>query len=201
VTLSAKIKDGPALEGQLKKRLGAEGSLPPGATVKFDTGKQAGANLHEITIDLAGIPGAEKIGEKLVITLAVGADRACVLFGGDVAKRLDSALASAGKGAADKKPLTGVDLSVAGLMAYSAATMQATGVNDEAAAVLAEVAKDAAAKPSALVQVMVRPIQQGVAMRLTIDAGALQSIAAAVTAQMSLKSQPVGGPGAELDGF
>jgi hypothetical protein len=202
VTLSAKIKDGPAFEQQVKKRLGAEGSLPPGATVKFDTGKEAGANLHEITIDLAGIPGAEKVGEKLAITLAVGADRVCVLFGGDVAKRLASALDSAGKGDADKKPLTGVDLSVAGLMAYSAATMKATGGGEEAAAVLGEVAKDAAAKPSAQVQVMVRPIQQGVAMRLTIDAGALQAIAAAVTAQMSLKPQgPVGGPGAEIDGF
>ncbi len=202
VTVSAKIKDGPALEGQIKKRLGADGGLPPGATVKFDTGKQAGANLHEITIDLAGIPAARKIGEKLVVTLAVGADRVCILLGGDVAKRLDVALESAGKGDADKKPLTGVDLSVAGLMAYSAATMQATGANEEAAAVLGQVAKDAAAKPSAQVQVMVRPIQQGMAMRLTIDAGALQAIAAAVTAQMSLKPQgPIGGPGAEFDGF
>lgn len=203
VTLSAMIKDGPALEAQVKKRLGVEGSLPPGATVKFDTGKQAGATLHEITIDLAGVPGAEKIGEKLVITLAVGADRACILFGGDVQGRLASALESAGKGDAGKKPLTGVDLSVAGLMAYSAATMQATGGNDEAATVLGQVAKDAAAKPSAQVQVMVRPIQQGVAMRLTIDAGALQAIAAAVTAQMSLKPQGPNnvGPGAEFDGF
>jgi hypothetical protein len=201
VTLSAMIKDGPALEAQVKKRLGAEGSLPPAATVKFDTSKQAGANLHEITIDLAGVPGAEKIGEKLVITLAVGADRVCILLGGDVAKRLNSALESAGKGDAGKKPLTGVDLSVAGLMAYSAATMQATGANEEAAAVLDQVAKDAAAKPSAQVQVMVRPIQQGVAMRLTIDAGALQAIAAAVTAQMSLKGAPGPGPGAEFDGF
>jgi hypothetical protein len=202
VTLSATIKDGPSFEAQVKKRLGAEGSLPPGATVKFDTGKQAGANLHEIAIDLTGIPGAEMIGEKLMVTLAVGADRVCVLFGGDVAGRLASALESAGKGDADKKPLTGVDLSVAGLMAYSAAAMKATGGGEEAAAVLGEVAKDAAAKPSAQVQVMVRPIQQGVAMRLTIDAGALQAIAAAVTAQMSLKPQgPVGGPGAEFDGF
>jgi hypothetical protein len=198
VTISAMIKDGPVLEAQIKKRLGVEGSLPPAATVKFDTGKQAGANLHEITLDLAGVPGAEKIGEKLVITLAVGADRACILLGGDVAKRLDSALESAAKGDAGKKPLTGVDLSVAGLMAYSAATMTATG-NEDAAAVLVEVAKDAAAKPSAQVQVMVRPIQQGVAMRLTIDAGALQAIAAAVTAQMSLKGAP--GPGADFDGF
>jgi len=201
VTLSAKIKDGPAFESQLKKRLGAEGSLPPGATVKFDTGKQAGANLHELAIDLSGVPGAEMLGEKLAVTLAVGADRVCVLFGGDVAKRLPSAIESVGKGDADKKPLTGVDLSVAGLMAYSAATMKATGADEEAAAVLGEVAKDAAAKPSALVQVMVRPIQQGVAMRLTVDAGALQAIAAAMTAAYNAKPQPVGGPGAELDGF
>jgi hypothetical protein len=169
--------------------------------VKFDTGKQAGANLHELAIDLSGVPGAEMLGEKLAVTLAVGADRVCVLFGGDVAKRLPSAIESVGKGDADKKPLTGVDLSVAGLMAYSAATMKATGADEEAAAVLGEVAKDAAAKPSALVQVMVRPIQQGVAMRLTVDAGALQAIAAAMTAAYNAKPQPVGGPGAELDGF
>jgi len=203
VTLSAKVKDGKAFESQVKKRLGPDGSLPPEAKVAFDTDKQNGANLHEVTIDLSGVPCAEVVGEKLVVTLAVGADRVCILFGGDVAKRLATALDAAGKGDAEKKPLTGVDLSVPGLMAYAAMVMNATGGDKAAATVLGEIAKDAAAKPSALVQLVVRPIQHGTAMRLTFDAGAIQSIAAAVTAVQSAGGPPpaAGGPDGGFGGL
>ena len=42
-SIAARIKDGPALEKQVKNRFGKEGSLPPEAKVAFDTGKAAGA--------------------------------------------------------------------------------------------------------------------------------------------------------------
>jgi len=183
VTLAARIKDGPALEKQVKNRLGREGALPPEATVRFDAGRQAGANLHEIEVDLAGVPEADKLGGRLTATLAVAADRAFLLVGGDVAKRLAAAVEAGGRSDDEAKPLSTVNLSVAGLLGYAATLMKSTTPDDPAAAVLAEVAAESAAKPDTLLQVLVRPIERGVAMRLTADAGAIQTIAAAITAQ------------------
>ena len=183
VTLSARIKDGPALEKQVKNRLGNEGALPPQATVRFDTGRQAGANLHEIEIDLAGVPEADKLGGTLNATLAVTADRAFLLVGGDVAGRLAAAMEAGGRVDGESKPLTGIDISVASLLAYAATMTKAANPDDPAGVVLSEVARDAVDKPSTLVQLLLRPIERGVAMRLTADAGAVQTIAAAVTAQ------------------
>ena len=183
VTLSARIKDGPALEKQVKNRLGNEGSLPPQATVRFDAGRQAGANLHEIEIDLAGVPEADKLGRTLNATLAVTADRAFLLVGGDVAGRLAAAMEAGGRVDGESKPLTGIDISVASLLAYAATMSKAANPDDPAGVVLSDVARDAVGKPSTLVQLLLRPIERGVAMRLTADAGAVQTIAAAVTAQ------------------
>ena len=186
VTLSARIKDGPALEKQVKNRLGNEGALPPQATVRFDAGRQAGANLHEIEIDLAGVPEADKLGGTLNATLAVTADRAFLLVGGDVAGRLAAAMEAGGQVDGDSKPLTGVDISVASLLAYAATMTKAANPDDPAGGVLSDVARDAVGKPSTLVQLLLRPIERGVAMRLTADAGAVQTIAAAVTAQQKV---------------
>ena len=183
VTLSARIKDGPALEKQVKNRLGNEGALPPQATVRFDAGRQAGANLHEIEINLAGVPDADKLGGTLNATLAVTADRAFLLVGGDVAGRLAAAMEAGGRVDGESKPLTGIDISVASLLAYAATMTKAANPDDPAGVVLSEVARDAVDKPSTLVQLLLRPIERGVAMRLTADAGAVQTIAAAVTAQ------------------
>ncbi len=182
-TLAARIKDGPALEKQVKNRFGRDGTLPPQTTVRFDTGRQAGANLHEIEIDLAGLPEADKLGGRLQATLAVAADRAFLLVGGDVAKRLAAAVEAGGRADDEAKPLSTVNLSVASLLGYAATLMKSAGADDEAAAVLAEVAAESATKPVTLLQVLVRPIERGVAMRLTADGGAIQSIAAAITAQ------------------
>ena len=69
VTLAARIKDGPALEQQVKNRFGKEGALPPEAKLAFDTGKAAGANLHELTIDISGLPAARtpsRVGRSMV---------------------------------------------------------------------------------------------------------------------------------------
>lgn len=186
VTLSARIKDGPALEKQVKNRLGNEGALPPQATVRFDAGRQAGANLHEIEIDLAGVPEADKLGGTLNATLAVTADRAFLLVGGDVAGRLAAAMEAGGQVDGDSKPLTGVTISVASLLAYAATMTKAANPDDPAGGVLSDVAREAVGKPSTLVQLLLRPIERGVAMRLTADAGAVQTIAAAVTAQQKV---------------
>lgn len=181
VTISAKIKNGAALEEQLKKRLGADGALPPAAKVTFDSGKEGNANLHTIEIDLDGIPKAEKLGGKVSITLAISENRVCLLTGGDVAKRVATAMDAASRMDAAQKPVTGIDVWVPGVMAYAAAV----NPDDPTAQVFESVAKEAGAKPGSLVQLMVRPIERGMAMRLIADAGAIKTIAAAVTAQMT----------------
>jgi len=191
VTISAKIKNGAALEEQLKKRLGADGALPPEAKVTFDSGKEGNANLHTIEINLEGVPNAEKFGGNVAITLAVSDDRVCLLTGGDVAKRVATAMEAASHMDAAQKPVTGIDVWVPGVMAYAAAV----NAGDPTADVLANVAKEAAAKPGSLVKLVVRPVERGVAMRLIADASAIQTIAAAVTGQMKdLTKRPMAIP-------
>jgi hypothetical protein len=182
VTLAARIKDGPGLERQVKKRFAEKGSLPPEATITFDAGTEAGATLHELAIDISRTPAADRLGDTLEATLAVTPDRAYLLLGGDVPKRLAAAVA-AGKATDPKsKPLTGLDIAVPGMMAF--AGKLATAGGDPAGAVLADVAAESADKASAVVQLLVRPIERGVAMRLSADAGAIEAIAAAVTRQV-----------------
>jgi hypothetical protein len=191
VTLAAKIKDGPALEKQVKNRFGKEGALPPEAKLAFDAGKAAGANLHELTVDISGLPAADQFGDTLAATLAVTADRVYLLVGGDVGKRVAAAV-TAGAGADQAaKPISGVDLAVPALMAYAGKMAEASG--DATADVLADVAKQSADKPNPLVQLLVRPIERGVAMRLSAEAGAIETIAAAVTAQAPGGLAPAGG--------
>jgi hypothetical protein len=183
VTLSARIKDGPALEKQLKNRLGNEGALPPQATIKFDAGRAAGANLHELTIDISELPQAQVVGDSLVATLAVANDRAYLLLGGDVATQLAAAVAAGKQPAAGSKPLMGVDLSVASLLGYAARMGERFNPEDPASEALERVAAAIADKPSTLVQLLVRPIERGGSIRLAIDAGALQALSSAVTVQ------------------
>lgn len=189
VTLAARIKDGAALEQQVKDRFGKEGSLPPEAKLAFDTGKAAGANLHELTIDISGLPGAEQFGDTLAATLAVTADRVFLLAGGDVAGRVAAAVAAGAEADQASKPISGVDLAVPALMAYAGALAKASG--DPAGDVLTDVAAESADKANPLVQLLVRPIERGVAMRLSAEAGAIETIAKATTATV----RPAGGGG------
>ena len=191
VTLAASIKDGPALEQQVKNRFRKEGSLPPEAKVRFDTGKEAGANLHEIEIDISSLPVVEQFGDTLVATLAVTADRAYLLIGGDVSKRIAAAVAAGGNPDPNAKPISGVDLSTPGMMAFAGEVAKASG--DPSGDVFAGVAAEAAEKPSTLVQLLVRPIARGVAMRLSAEAGAIETIAAAVKAQAGAVGPAPGG--------
>ncbi len=189
VTLAARIKDGPALEKQVKNRFGKEGSLPPEAKLAFDTGKAAGANLHELTIDISKLPGTEQFGDTLAATLAVTADRVFLLAGGDVAKRIAAAVAAGAEADQAGKPISGVELAVPALMAYAGELAKASG--DPAGDVLADVAAESADKANPLVQLLVRPIERGVMLRLAAEAGAIEAIAKATTATV----RPAGGGG------
>lgn len=191
VTLAARIEDGPALEKQVKKRFGEEGSLPAEVKVAFDAGKAAGANLHQITIDVSRLPAADQIGDTLAATLAVTADRVYLLLGGDVAKRVAAAVAAGAEADQANKPISGIELAVPALMAYAGEVSKAG--DEPMAKVLADVARQAADKPNPLVQLLVRPIERGVAMRLSAEAGAIETIAAAITAQTPGGLAPAGG--------
>jgi len=191
VTLAARVKNGPQLEQQVKNRFGKEGSLPPQAKVAFDTGTAAGATLHEITLDISGLPAADQLGDTLAVTLAVTADRVFLLVGGNVAKRVAAAVAAGAEADQASKPISGVDLAVPALIAYAGTVAKASG--DATATVLADVAKQSADKANPLVQLLVRPIERGVAIRLSAEAGAIETIAAAITAQAPGGLAPAGG--------
>ena len=193
LTLSARIKDGPALEKQVKNRLGKEGALPPQAEIAFDTGKESGANLHEIKIDISGMPQSEQLGKSLTATLAVAADRAYLMLGGDASKQVAAAAAAGKKPAAESKPLAGIELSVASLMGYAARMSAAFYPEDPTGEVLKQVAEAATDKPSTIVQLLVQPIERGGSLRLSVDSGALQSLASAVTATQTGATLPGGG--------
>jgi hypothetical protein len=178
VTIGMKIKDGAALEKKVKERLSKKDALPPGVTVKFDAGKQGDARLHEVSVGLEGNPLAERIGDKVTLTLAVAPSYAYLLVGGDVPKRLAAALAAGGKPIATAAPLTGIDVSLASLVAYAAKMAEVFQPGDPQGEMLSDVAKQAATKKTTLVQFSVKPVPRGVTLRLSADAGAIQTIAA-----------------------
>jgi hypothetical protein len=176
VTAGLKVKDGRALEADLKAAIGAKGALPEGVSVKFDAGKAGAANLHVIEIDMAGNEEDLRrvLGEKLSMTLAVTPAHAFVVLGGDVEKRITAATAGA-VAKPDAKPLAGLDVSLAPLVAYAAGTQKFVAPDDADGIAMAKAANDeAAALPSSLVQVLVRPIERGMATRLSADGGAIK---------------------------
>jgi len=191
-TIGMRVKDGAALEASLKERLGKAGDLPPGVKVAFDSGKEGAANLHTITVDLAGLPNAEKLGGAVELTLAVTPTYAFLISGDDVPKRVAAALAASGKPNAAVKPLTGIDLSLPALLGYAAKMAKIFSPGDPQNEQLAAVAQIAGDKADALVQLLVRPIERGVAIRLSADAGVVETIATGVAPQPG----PAGLPGA-----
>jgi hypothetical protein len=198
VTAGMKVKDGRALEADLKAALGAKDSLPEGVTVKFDAGKAGAANLHVVTIDLAD-DGDERFvrsfGQKLPVTLGVTPTHAFVTLGGDAEKRIAAASAG-GKPDANAKPLAGLDVSLAPLLKYAAGMQNMETPDDDGAAAMDAMAEQAAALPSSLVQLLVRPIERGMATRLSADAGAIKVMKAAFMLRQPAPAQPAGfGPG------
>ena len=185
VTLGMKVKDGAALEKKVKERLGKADALPPSVKVTFDAGKQGDATLHEITVDVSALPAADRLGDSVKLTLAVTPQYAYVLVGGDVPKRLAAALAAGGKPNGDALPITNVDLSLASLVGYAARMMQAFNPDDPQGDLLGEIAKQAGEKDTTTVQFSVKPVDRGIALRLSADAGALQTVAASTAMQQA----------------
>ncbi len=169
VTAGVRVNDGPALEQQVKKLFGA-GMLPPNVSVKFDTGKAGAANLHTVAIDLGDSPAADAVGESIDLTLAVAADYAFVLTGGDLQKRIAAALASSGRADPEAKPIANVQVAMNRVFRYAGTV---TGQPQAAAA-----AKQADEAPRSLVEVFVRPVDRGLVTRLSADAGVLKAVAA-----------------------
>lgn len=194
VTAGMKVKDGRALEAGLKAAVAAKNALPAGVTVKFDAGKAGGANLHVVDVDLAGNEDnlRRMVGEKLTMTLAVTPTHAFMVFGGDAEKRIAAATAGAAA-KPDAKPFAEFDVSLAPLVAYAAGTQKLVAPDDlDGIAVATKAAAETAALPSSLVQVLVRPIERGMATRLSADAGAIKVIKTIVMLQSPAASRPVG---------
>jgi hypothetical protein len=198
VTVGMNVKDGAALEADLKAALGAQDSLPEGVTVKFDAGKAGAANLHVVEIDVAGGGDdiARVLGEKIPVTLGVTPTHAFVALGGDAEKRI-AAAAAGGQTKPDAKPLAGLDVSLASLVAYGAGTQKFLTPDDaDGIALVTAANQEAAALPSSLMQVLVRPIERGMATRLSADAGAIKLLKTLVMLRQPAPAQPAGvGPG------
>jgi hypothetical protein len=180
VTACVKVKDGRALEAALKKALGGPDALPAGATVKFDAGNAGSATLHTLEVDLTADPELSKnLGKKLGITLGVTPDRAVIAMGAGVENRI-AGLADGAGPAENTKPFAGLDVSLVPLLRYFAAMPAAAGDPGVADAVNAALDR-AATLPSAALQLLVRPLERGMALRISADAGAIRLVKDVVT--------------------
>ncbi|MFM9059317.1 MAG: hypothetical protein ACKOSQ_09370, partial [Planctomycetaceae bacterium] len=168
----------------------ADAGEVPSLKAVFDTGKAAGANLHTFTLQN---PGNEK---PLELTLAVAPTYVYVLTGGDVAARLAAVAGASGKPDPAVKPMADVNVALGPLLRYMAVMSRAeSDVPGPDPAGLEAAAKIADAEASALVQVLVRPIERGMALRLSADAGAIRTVATSVKAGAAGPGAPaVGGP-------
>jgi hypothetical protein len=182
VTAGLRVQDGPELEQQLKKLLGAKDALPSNVRVKFDAGKAGAANLHTITIDIGDSPAADRFGKSHDLTLAVANDYAFVLVGDDAPQRAEAALNASGRVIPESKPIANVQVAMQPVLEYAAT--QGAGPRASAAA------ERAAGAERALLELFVRPIDRGIVTRLSADAGVLKAVAA-----LRGPPQPPVGPG------
>lgn len=188
VTAGVRVKDGAALENRVKQSLGVlkggQQPLPPGVKVFFDSGKVGMVNLHTISVDLTGTEAAERLGKSLDITLAIAPDFAFLMAGGDPRQRLASLLGPDGKADSQSKPIAGVDISVPRVLAYAAVQ----GVLPPEAA--PQTADADVAKQDGTVKLLIRPIERGVATRLSADGAAIRSAAARTGARPDGQALP-----------
>lgn len=189
LTVGMRIKDGGALEQAIRERLAR-----PLANVKvrFDAGKQGAARLHEIVLDISGRQEARQLGDSITITVAIAADYAFLLTGDDVPRRIAAALDAGGRPIAAARPIGGLGVSLASVVAYAAKLAAATDDAEPQAEALEAVAREAAGKPSTRIEFDAQPIERGIVLRLSADAGAIQTIAAGATAQQPAVPAPVG---------
>ena len=201
ITAGARVKDGAAFEKQVKKLLGDKQSVPDYVRVQFDSGKVGAATLHTVRLYLSGVPGAENLGESLDLTLAIAPEYVFLLAGGDPQKRLSTVLESNGQKNPAGKPLATLQLSMDDLLLYAAAqgggpqaTLAAERMRAGGPVPDAEAATDTEA---ALLQLLVRPIERGLAMRLSAGAGVVRA-AATLAGPAQAKPVPVLGGGVPL---
>lgn len=200
VTAGMRVKDGAALENRVKQSFGgangAKRLLPPGVEVAFDSGKVGTTNLHTITVDLNGTDAAESLGESIELTLAVAPEYAFLMAGGDPRQRLAAVLGPDGKADPQAKPIAGIDVSVNRVLAYAA---------DQGAlpaeAVPAAEGNDGE-RQGGNVKLLIRPIERGVATRLSADGAAIRSAAAGAGAGGAGPNGPAIPPGLPIpNGF
>jgi hypothetical protein len=176
ITAGLRVKDGAALENRIKQSFGGLNTgktpLPPGVNVAFNSGKVGAANLHTITIDLSETDAAESLGKSLELTLAVAPDYAFLMAGGDPRQRLATVLGPEGKADSQAKPIVGLDVSVNRVLSYAA----------DRGALPAEAVPAAEENDSdqqvGNVKLLIRPIERGVATRLSADGSAVRALAA-----------------------
>jgi hypothetical protein len=191
VTAGIRVKDGAALETRIKQTFGAPAAepngskrlLPPGVDVAFDSGKVGTTNLHTITVDLSGTEAAKRLGDAVNVTLAVTPEYAFLMAGGDPRQRLASLVGPAGKADSEAKPFVGVDVSVSRLMGPALAELGI--MPSETPAAEAGAAGD---RQGGDIKLLIRPIDRGVATRVSVDASALRVLAAGAGAL-----EPTGG--------
>jgi hypothetical protein len=185
VTASVRVKDGAALEKQVKQAFSAGGATLAGVKPRFDVGKAGPATLHTISVDVADEALAERIGKSLDLTLAVAPNYAVVLAGGNAAARAEAALAASGRPIADATPIAALEANAASVFDY-VGTLGREGQAAKAGATAREAGGGAVA-------LRVTPITRGLATRLSIDSGALKAGAA-----MAAPERPVGPGGIPL---
>ena len=181
ITAGLRVKDGAALENRVKQSFGglngAKKMLPKGVDVAFDSGKVGTTNLHTITVDLSGTDAAESLGKSLELTLAVAPEYAFLMAGGDPRQRLATVLGPDGKADPQAKPIVGVDVSVNRVLAY-AAERGALPAEAVPAATVPAAEDNGGDKQDGTVKLLIRPIERGVATRVSADGSAVRAIAA-----------------------
>lgn len=187
VTLGVRVKDGRALEAQLKQALGKGDVVPNVATIAFDTGTAGTTTLHTVRLAIEDTELAKRIGDSVEVTLAVAPEYAFVLAGGDVKQRAAAAAAASGKAVPDAKPIADIRVAVDEMLAYN----QQLGV-EPAAEKAINAAREAG---GGTMLVAVRPVERGVTTRLSADAAAVKALAAmAAPPQPATPGLPAGVP-------
>ena len=181
ITAGLRVKDGAALENRVKQSFGGQNGgkrlLPPGVDVAFDSGKVGTTNLHTINIDLSGTDAAESLGKSLELTLAVAPEYAFLMAGGDPRQRLAAVLGPDGKADPQAKPIVGVDVSVDRMLAYAVkrGALPAEAIPAEAGPSAED---NGGNKQGGTVKLQIRPIERGVATRVSADGSAVRALAA-----------------------
>jgi hypothetical protein len=190
ITACVKLADGRAVEAGLKKAIGTADGLGAGVRVTFDAGRAGAATLHTLEIDGGGPSPLKHIfGARVLVTVGITPDRAIVTLGPGGDTR--AAALSTAAAATQSKPFAGLELSLLPLIRH-AATVQLAGLDAGSSARIESMLEKAAAYPSSSLHLLVRPVERGMALRLSADPGALRLLKDVGTIAGELRRRPVG---------